>query len=165
MNTGRVEGKVCLVTGGGSGLGRADTVRLAAEGATVITTDVDMKGAEETARLAGNTNVEVLQQDVVDEERWAEIIADIVERYGKLNVLVNNAGIVIPGTVETVATADWRKQQQIMSDGVFFGMKYAIPAMAKNGERCSIINMSSTCLLYTSPRPRDKRQSRMPSSA
>lgn len=151
MSTGRVEGKVCLVTGGGSGLGRADTVRLAAEGATVIITDVDMEGAKETARLAGNTSVEVLQQDVVDEERWSAIITDIVERYGKLNVLVNNAGIVIPGTVETAATEDWRKQQQIMSDGVYFGMKYAIPAMVKNGERCSIINMSSTAGLLGYP--------------
>ena len=151
MSTGRVEGKVCLVTGGGYGLGRADTLRLAAEGAKVITTDVNLEGAEETARMAGNTNVEVMQQDVVDEERWSAIIADIVERYGKLNVLVNNAGIVIPGTVESAATEDWRKQQQIMSDGVYFGMKYAIPAMVQNGERCSIINMSSTASLLGYP--------------
>ena len=151
MGTGRVEGKVCLVTGGGSGLGRADVVRLAAEGAIVVITDVDLEGAEETARLAGNNNVAVMQQDVVDEERWSTIIADIVSRYGKLNVLVNNAGIVIPGTVESVTTEDWRKQQQIMSDGVFFGLKYGIAAMAQNGERCSIINMSSTASLLGYP--------------
>jgi 3(or 17)beta-hydroxysteroid dehydrogenase len=143
---GRVEGKVCLVTGGGSGLGRADAVALAAEGAIVVVTDVDVAGGEETVRLAGSSAI-FMEQDVADEARWQAVIADIVSRFGKLNVLVNNAGIVIPGTVESVTTEDWRLQQRIHMDGAFFGMKYGIGAIKQNDEMGSIINMSSTTAL------------------
>ena len=88
---GRVEGKVCLVTGGGSGLGRADAIRLAEEGATVVVTDIDVAGGEETVALAGSNTV-FMEQDVADEARWQSIIADTLSQFGKLNVLVNNAG-------------------------------------------------------------------------
>jgi len=143
---GRVEGKVCLVTGGGSGLGRADCIRLAEEGASVVVTDVDVPGGEETVRLAGS-NAIFMQQDVADEERWQGVIADTLSHFGKLNVLVNNAGIVIPGTVESVTTEHWRLHQQIHMDGAFFGLKYGIGAIKQNGEMGSIINMSSTTAL------------------
>lgn len=143
---GRVEGKVCLVTGGGSGLGRADCIRLAEEGAKVVVTDVDVQGGEETVKLAGS-NAIFMEHDVVDEDRWQTVIADTVSQFGKLNVLVNNAGIVIPGNVESVTTEEWRLQQSIHMDGAFFGMKYGIAAIKQNGEPGSIINMSSTTAL------------------
>lgn len=143
---GRVEGKVCLVTGGGSGLGRADAIRLAEEGATVVVTDVDVNGGQETVERAGANSV-FIEQDVADENRWQAVIAQILDQFGKLNVLVNNAGIVIPGTVESVTTEDWRRQQQIHMDGAFFGMKYGIKAIKQCGESGSIINMSSTTAL------------------
>jgi 3(or 17)beta-hydroxysteroid dehydrogenase len=143
---GRVEGKVCLITGGGSGLGRADAIRLAEEGAKVVVTDVDVTGGEETASLAGNGTI-FMQQDVIDEDRWQTVVADTVAQFGKLNVLVNNAGIVIPGTVESITTEEWRLQQQIHMDGAFFGLKYGIDAIKQNGEPGSIINMSSTTAL------------------
>ena len=143
---GRVEGKVCLVTGGGSGLGRADVIRLAEEGAKVVVTDVDVTGGQETVELAGS-NTMFLEQNVVDEARWKEVIQETIANYGKLNVLVNNAGIVIDGNIETVSTEDWRLQQQIHMDGAFFGLKYGIEAIKENGEPGSIINMSATTAL------------------
>lgn len=143
---GRVEGKVCLITGAGSGLGRADAIRLAEEGAKVVVTDVDVSGGEETVRLAGDSAI-FMQHDVADEDRWQTVIADTLSHFGKLNVLVNNAGIVIPGTVESITIEDWRLQQQIHMDGAFFGLKYGIGAIKQNGELGSIINMSSTTAL------------------
>ena len=143
---GRVEGKVCLVTGGGSGLGRADAIRLAEEGATVVVTDIDVAGGEETVALAGSNTV-FMEQDVADEARWQSIIADTLSQFGKLNVLVNNAGMVVMGTVESVTTEQWRRHQQIHMDGTFFGMKYGIGAIKQNGELGSIINMSSPTAL------------------
>lgn len=143
---GRVEGKVCLVTGGGSGLGRADAIRLAEEGGKVVVTDVDVAGGEETVKQAGGDSI-FMQHDVADEQRWQSVIADTVSHFGKLNVLVNNAGIVIAGTVESVTTEDWRLQQQIHMDGAFFGLKYGIGAIKQNGELGSIVNMCSTTAL------------------
>jgi 3(or 17)beta-hydroxysteroid dehydrogenase len=143
---GRVEGKVCLVTGAGSGLGRADAIRLAEEGAMVVVTDVDAAGGQKTVELAGS-NAVFMEQDVADEDRWQAVIADTLAQFGKLNVLVNNAGIVIPGTVESVTTQDWRLQQQIHMDGTFFGLKYGIGAIKQNDEWGAIINMSSTTAL------------------
>ena len=143
---GRVEGKVCLVTGGGSGLGRADAIRLAEEGATVVVTDIDVAGGEETVALAGSNTV-FMEQDVADEARWQSIIADTLSQFGKLHVLENNAGMVVLGTVEAVTTEQWRRHQQIHMDGTFFGMKYGIGAIKQNGELGSIINMSSTTAL------------------
>ena len=134
------------VTGGGSGLGRADAIRLAEEGATVVVTDIDVAGGEETVALAGSNTV-FMEQDVADEARWQSIIADTLSQFGKLNVLVNNAGMVVMGTVESVTTEQWRRHQQIHMDGTFFGMKYGIGAIKQNGELGSIINMSSTTAL------------------
>ncbi len=147
---GRVEGKVCLVTGGGSGLGRADAIRLAEEGAKVVVTDINVEGGEETAQLAGNGAI-FLEQNVADEDRWPEIIKATTDQFGKLNVLVNNAGIVLVATVESTTTEEWRRIHSIMTDGVFWGMKYALGAMKENGERGSIINVSSTAALVGYP--------------
>jgi 3(or 17)beta-hydroxysteroid dehydrogenase len=147
---GRVEGKVCLVTGGASGLGRADAIRLTQEGAKVVVTDVDVAGGEETAQLAGGDTI-FLAHDVADEGAWQEVIKKTVDKFGKLNVLVNNAGIVIPGTPETVTNEDWRKIQNINTDGVFYGIKYGIETIKQNDELGAIINMSSTAALVGYP--------------
>lgn len=147
---GRVEGKVCLVTGGASGLGRADSIRLAEEGAKVMVTDVNVEGGEETANLAGE-NAIFLRQDVANESEWQSTIAKTVEHFGKLNVLVNNAGIVLVETVESTTTEQWRFAQSIMNDGVFFGCKYGIGAMKQNAEPCSIVNVSSTAAFLGYP--------------
>jgi NAD(P)-dependent dehydrogenase (short-subunit alcohol dehydrogenase family) len=143
--TGQVAGKVALVTGGASGIGQATAELLAEQGASVVVTDVDeLKGPDVVAgiRKAGGEAV-FLHQDVTSEPRWAEVIGEIERRYGKLDVLVSNAGIGIgaPSIVE-MSLADWRRQTAINLDGVFLSVKYSLPLMRKTGGG-SIIMMSS----------------------
>ena len=141
---GRVDGKVALISGAASGLGAADAAVLAREGATVVLTDIDEATGEATAesiRSAGG-NATFLTQDVADEEQWEQVIAAIRKEHGRLDVLVNNAGIVIMGTPEDCALDAFRKQNAVMSEGVFLGCKHALPLMNESGGG-SIINMSS----------------------
>jgi 3(or 17)beta-hydroxysteroid dehydrogenase len=147
---GRVEGKVCLVTGGASGLGRADAIRLAEEGAKVVVTDLNVEGGEETAHLAGE-NAIFLEHDVSSEDAWLSVIKTTLNEFDKLNVLVNNAGIVMPATPEEVTNDEWRLIQNINTDGVFYGIKLGISTIKQNGELGSIINMSSTAALVGYP--------------
>jgi 3(or 17)beta-hydroxysteroid dehydrogenase len=141
---GRVDGKVALISGAASGLGAADAAVLAREGATVVLTDIDEATGEATAesiRSAGG-NATFLKHDVADEEQWEQVIAAIRKEHGRLDVLVNNAGIVIMGTPEDCALDAFRKQNAVMSEGVFLGCKHALPLMHESGGG-SIINMSS----------------------
>ena len=146
---GRVQDKIAIVTGGASGIGRATALALGREGATVAIADLDLAGGEKTAREIGAPSIFV-RHDVTDEAAWQRLIADVVQRFGRLDVLVNNAGIVIPGTVESTSLEDWRKVQAVNSEGVFLGCKHAIPAMAKSGGG-SIVNISSVAALVGTP--------------
>jgi NAD(P)-dependent dehydrogenase (short-subunit alcohol dehydrogenase family) len=151
--TGQVEGKVALVTGGASGIGEAVVELLAQEGATVVATDVDdLKGPEVVARTtkAGRKAI-FLEQDVTSEARWAEIVAEIERRYGRLDIMVSNAGIgiAVPSIVD-MTLADWRRQNAINLDGVFLSVKYCLPLMRKSGGG-SIIMMSSLAGLRGAP--------------
>lgn len=142
---GQVEGKVALVTGGASGIGGAIVELLAREGATVVATDIDeLRGPDLAARIAkAGGKVIFLEQDVTSEERWAEIVEEIGRRFGRLDVLVSNAGIGIgvPSIVD-MTLADWRRQTAINLDGVFLSVKHCLPLMRKTGGG-SIIMMSS----------------------
>lgn len=142
---GRVTGKVALITGGATGLGRADAVALVAEGARVCITDINADaGNALTAELNASHpgSALFLTQDVRDEARWIEVINSVRQHFGGLHVLVNNAGIVIIGTPESTTLEQFRLQQAVMTEGVFLGCKYAIPVI-KDGGGGSIINMSS----------------------
>lgn len=141
---GQVNGKVALVTGGASGIGRATALTLAREGASLMVTDINQAGADAVAAeiTAAGGKAQAMQQDTTDESRWQEVIAATQAAFGKLDVLVNNAGIAISGPIETFSLADWRKQQGVNVDGVFLGVKHAIPAMRAAGGG-SIINLSS----------------------
>jgi 3(or 17)beta-hydroxysteroid dehydrogenase len=141
----RLAGKVAIVTGGSAGLGRADAIALAREGAKVVVTDVNVadgqKVADEiNARHPGSAAF--LPQDVRDEARWQEVIAETVKKFGGLHILVNNAGVVKIATPESCTLEEFRFQNAVMSEGVFLGCKHAIPAMKAAGGG-SIINMSS----------------------
>ena len=143
---GRVEDKVCLVTGGGSGLGRADAIALAAEGAKVVITDISREHGEEAAHAAGHDAI-YLEHDVAEEGQWQKVIQQVLKEFGELNVLVNNAGMFIPGTIESVSWDQYRLHQRIHMDGAFFGMKYGIETIKHNEKPGSIINIASTTAL------------------
>ncbi|WP_273457376.1 glucose 1-dehydrogenase [Nevskia ramosa] len=139
----RVSNKVALVTGGAKGIGEACALLLAKEGAKVVVSDLDIAAGEKVVKAikAAGGEAIFIQQDVTDEASWPKAIAAAVERFGALHVLVNNAGIAIPGSAVEATLADWRKTMAVNLDAVFLGTKYAIPAMTdKNG---SIINISS----------------------
>src|SRR5687767_4028189 len=114
---GRVAGKVGIVTGAASGLGAADALLLAREGASVVLTDVnETQGREVAASIPGST---FLAHDVRDEARWRAVVAATVERHGRLDVLVNNAGLVKFNHVEAVSLEEFRLQLGVMAEGTF----------------------------------------------
>ena len=137
---GRMDGKVAIVTGGASGLGAEDARALARAGAKVVITDVqDDLGVAVAAEIPGSL---YLRHDVCDESGWSEVVAATIDRFGRLDTLVNNAGLVRFGTIEDVSFADYRLQLGVMLDGTFLGCRAAIPYMSKDGSG-SIINMAS----------------------
>lgn len=142
---GRVEGKVALVTGGASGIGRACAERLAEEGAAVVVTDLqDAKGAEVVAGIqAKGGKAEYLHHDVTSEQAWIDVTAAVKAKHGRLDILVNNAGIGISASVLDMSLADFQRQVAINVDGVFLGVKHSIPVMRLSGQGGSIVNMSS----------------------
>ena len=146
---GRVAAKVALVTGGGSGLGRADCEALAREGATVVVTDVALDAAQRVAGEIGGGAV-ALALDVASEQAWIDVLREIEERFGRLDILVNNAGVVAMADVEESSLEQFRWVNAVMSEGVFLGCKHAIPLMNKR-DGGSIINMSSTGALLGYP--------------
>jgi NAD(P)-dependent dehydrogenase (short-subunit alcohol dehydrogenase family) len=144
---GRLQGKVALVTGGASGIGRACAETLAREGAAVTLTDVQDAKGEDVAHgiTAKGGQAAYLHHDVTDEDAWIAIIADVKARCGRLDILVNNAGIAIATpSVVAMSLADWRRQIAVNLDGVFLGVKHALPLMRASGEGGSIVNISST---------------------
>lgn len=145
QSQGRVAGKIALVTGGASGLGRASAKMLAAHGAKVAVTDINGDGAEAVAQgIAAEIGGDAiaLQHDVTDETRWQVVLKETVDRLGGLNILVNNAGIGDHGSVEDTSFEDWRRVHAVDLDSVFLGCKYAVPHIRESGGG-SIINISS----------------------
>ena len=106
---------------------------------------MDVENGQRVANEIGK-NAEFHQQDVCDEDRWIELINDVVAQHGKLDILVNNAGIVHAGNIETQTTEEYRQIMAVSSDGTFFGSKHAVLAMKETGGG-SIINMASVASL------------------
>lgn len=149
---GRVEGKIILITGGGSGLGRAAALRLAQEGGTIIVTDINAEGGRDTVdtiEAIGGTAA-FRDQDVTNEDDWVALVDWILEEYGQLDVLVNNAGIIIMKSIDEMTLEDFRRQNAVNVDGVFLGIKHGIRAMKRAGKG-SIVNLSSVAGLTGSP--------------
>ena len=128
---GRLTNRVALVSGGASGIGKASAVRLAEEGAKVVVADIDAELGQQTVRTIQDNSgtATFMRLDVTNESQWQECVAATVDVYGGLNILVNNAGIAVGGSILTMTLEDWQRQQAINLDGVFLGVKYAIPAM------------------------------------
>jgi len=141
--SGRIEGKIALVTGAGSGLGEATAKRFAQEGAHVVVTDINAEQAEKVYQdiTASGGSAEHHYQDVTDERAWDTLVDMIVKDHSKLDVVVNNAGIVIRGSVEDTSLEEWRQTQAVNLDAVFLGTRAAVKGMKGNGG--SIINISS----------------------
>lgn len=157
---GRLQDKVALVTGGASvpGLGSATAQRFAEEEAIVYVTDRDAAGAEKVAagiRAAGGRAV-AMEHDVTSEAHWDAVMAAIDADHGRLDVLVNNAGIAVLRPIAEFSTEDWKLQNSVNLDSVFFGTKRAVIAMRKPGadgkpRGGSIINLSSVAGLFGVP--------------
>ncbi len=137
--SGRLAGRVAIITGGASGLGAEDARVLAREGAKVVVTDMQETLGQSVAEEVGGL---FLKQDVRNEQRWGEVVAETMTRFDRLDILVNNAGLVRFGTVEEGSYEDFRLQTEVMLNGTFLGCKAAIPHMSRDGSG-SIINMSS----------------------
>ena len=147
-----LNGKAAIVTGGASGIGEACSETLAGAGAAVLITDIDdLRGKAVVARIgkAGGT-AHYVHHDVRDEAAWPGIVAEAQKRFGRLDIMVANAGIGIMSPIATMTLADWQKQQAINLDGVFLSIKHSIPAMKKAGGG-SIVLMSSVAGLRGAP--------------
>jgi len=148
----RVKGRIALVTGGASGIGRGCSERLAEEGAHVVITDIqDEMGADVVSGIrAAGGSAEYLHHDVTREDEWVRVIESVADRHGALHILVNNAGIGIACSIFEMSLADWQRQQAINLDGVFLGVKHGIPLIRDSGGG-SVINISSVAGIKGAP--------------
>jgi len=139
---GRLAGRVALVTGAGKGLGAAMARGMAAEGAPVALSDIEEEGARALAAEleAGGAETMFIALDVTSEADWEAAIPAVIDRFGGLDVLVNNAGVGIVEPLDEVTLESWHKTMSVNVDGVFLGTKHGMAAMRAGG---SIINISS----------------------
>jgi 3(or 17)beta-hydroxysteroid dehydrogenase len=139
---GRVQGRVVIVTGGASGVGKEDCLLLALEGARVVITDVNEEGGRAVAKAIGESAL-FLRHDISVEDDWKTVMGATQDRFGRLDGLVNNAGILLLASIEDTTLEQWRNIQRVNADGYFLGCKYGVAAMKKTGGG-SIVNMSSS---------------------
>jgi 3(or 17)beta-hydroxysteroid dehydrogenase len=138
---GRVDGKVALITGGASGIGLATARLLLDEGAKVVLTDRDKAAADAAlAALAHPAKFHLL--DVTSEDQWIAVTDAVTAEFGRIDVLVNSAGVALFNNVETTTLDDWRALMAVNLDGTFLGCKHAVRVMKERGGG-SIVNMSS----------------------
>lgn len=138
---GRLEGKTALVTGAASGIGLQTSIRLAEEGARVMMTDINLEeGRQQAEKL--DANATFLKLDITEEEEWIPVLDETVKRFGRLDILVNSAGMVLIADVEQITLEDWRKVHAVNLDGTFLGCKHGVRVMKEFGAG-SIINLSS----------------------
>lgn len=142
-----VSGKTILITGGAGGLGFAMTEILLKNKANVVMLDVAVDAGNkkrEDLKQAGYDAVSFMQIDVTKEEDWKRVVDNTIERYGRIDVLVNNAGINIRKPIEEMNISEWNTMMSVNTGSVFLGCKYVIPIMKKQGSG-AIINTSSVC--------------------
>jgi NAD(P)-dependent dehydrogenase (short-subunit alcohol dehydrogenase family) len=145
----RLEGKRAIVTGSGSGIGRAIALRFSQEGARVVLSDVDEEAARVVGAVAGNETL-VHKSDVTRSDEVEDLVETAVEAWGGLDIMVNNAGIGVAGTAANTSEEDYERVMDVCLRGTFLGMKYAIPAIRDSGGG-SVINMSSVAALVGIP--------------
>jgi NAD(P)-dependent dehydrogenase (short-subunit alcohol dehydrogenase family) len=137
----RLAGKVALITGGASGMGRSEATIFAREGARVVIADVLDNEGHEAAKAIGEA-ARYLKLDVKDEAQWQAVVAATEREFGNLDILVNNAGISGTYQPDVTSTEAWDRVMDINAKGVFLGMKYGVPALKRAGGG-AIVNISS----------------------
>ncbi len=156
---GRVEGKIAIVTGGGTGIGRATARRLAEEGALITITDVNTQAGQSVADELGG-KAAFVQHDVREEADWQRLMAAVADHHGRPDILINNAGILATTPYQFLDQTDmeqWRAVQAVNVEGVFLGCKYGVAAMSVGGRKKggagggSIVNLSSIAGLIGTP--------------
>jgi NAD(P)-dependent dehydrogenase (short-subunit alcohol dehydrogenase family) len=154
--TGRLEGKRALVTGGGSGIGRAAAIKLAEEGAAVGILDINLEAAQQVAgciRDTGHAAI-ALRVDVSEEEQVANAVDEVVTKFGGLDVVIPNAGVMLFGH-DTIATEldlkTWRTNIDVNLTGMFLTCKHGIRALLRNGRGSVVITSSPTGVLGCAP--------------
>jgi NAD(P)-dependent dehydrogenase (short-subunit alcohol dehydrogenase family) len=148
---GRVEGKACVVTGAGSGIGRAIAQRLAAEGGKVLCVDLHLESVGNTVagiRAAGGV-AEAIEADVSDPVKADAFINRCVELYGSIDILINNAGVNLPGLFHEVSNETIDRTLDVNVKGPMYGSRAAIPHMLQSGG--SIVNIASVNALVSEP--------------
>lgn len=140
--SGRLQGKVALVTGGASGIGRATCRRFAAEGARVFVADIDHSGAEAAAAEIGGAAT-AFRLDVTSEPAWEAAVDAAIGWGGKLDIVANIAGIGRSGTIEEIELGDWNAMIAVNLTGVMLGCKHGLGGIVRSGGRGAIVNMSS----------------------
>lgn len=146
---GRLDNKVAIITGASKGLGEADARLFAKEGAKVVLTDVDVENGERIAHEIGEA-ARFVKQDVRDQKGWEVLIKQTVADFGGLNILVNNAGVVEAGDIETQTMEEYEFVMDVSAKATFLGCQTALPAMVKSGSG-SIINMASIASVQGEP--------------
>ena len=151
----RVDEKVIIVTGGGSGIGRASCELLAKAGAKVIATDINVAAVNETVDqiVASGDKAVAIEHDATSEADWKKVITFAVENYGALDVLVNNVGGCVLGELKDATESDWRKTMAVNLDSTFLGTREGINTMLSNKKGGSIINISSIAGLIEETSP------------
>lgn len=148
----RFEQKVAIVTGGGGGIGSAIAKRLAAEGAIVIVTDSNLDGASEVARAiaASGGKAESLQADIAQAEACRRLAAEVVKRHGRVDILINNAGVMRRGNIMDISEDDWNITFAVNIDAMFHLCRAVIPGMIAQGGG-AIVNTASQWGLHPAP--------------
>ncbi|WLV24164.1 SDR family oxidoreductase [Aciduricibacillus chroicocephali] len=136
---GRLQDKIAVITGGASGMGAAMAKLFAKEGATVIAADIN---EDNLKKIAEQENVEGLRLDVTSDEGWADFVKTVIDKYGRIDILINNAGITSNKPLDQITEQDWTLLHKINSFGPFLGIKHVGEEMKKAGKG-AIVNTSS----------------------
>ena len=157
MTLQRLDGKVCLITGAAGGIGAATARMMAKAGTRVVVTDLLMAQASEVAESIISTGGEALavNLNVADPESWATALHQTIDQFSGLDVLVNNAGVLLCKDIQDVSVSEWQKMVDVNLTGVFLGTKHCAPALREAGKRSAkgsaIVNMSSVAGLVAAP--------------
>lgn len=148
----KLENKVAIITGSGSGIGRSTALLFASEGASIVVVDIKKEDAAETVQMIHQNGQQAMsvEADVSKSDDTEAMVEQTIRRYGKLDILFNNAGIDIAKSIVDTTEEEWDRTMAVNLKGVFFGCKFSIPAMMDNGGGV-IINTASILAHVASP--------------